>query len=267
MSNIFRDSESLGKSNEKKWSNIWTFLFGNGLKLPRKKKVFFCCWFCLGPPSYGIGATIRIGREMLCLPYAGFFLIQTSTPSRPVACLGAKVFKLPCRVILADFGQSISRPKLIFVHPQIPLCWEKMAIYYSYILSRVAEMKTDIQVLNKIFDPIPDCHAFYFFTNQEAQLWLLLVFCYVLLSHFFDTPKCPYGSPLYLGAIQIFFKVFVYLNETLIFMSKLSLEAFLLMSYEWVVQRKEGNILSYHVSNVLKKIFFWCFKVQVSKWT
>ena len=26
----------------------------------------------LGPPSYGIGATIRIGREMLCLPYAGF---------------------------------------------------------------------------------------------------------------------------------------------------------------------------------------------------
>ena len=27
----------------------------------------------LGPPSYGIGATIRIGREILCLPYAGFF--------------------------------------------------------------------------------------------------------------------------------------------------------------------------------------------------
>ena len=27
----------------------------------------------LGPPLCGIGATIRIGREMLCLPYAGFF--------------------------------------------------------------------------------------------------------------------------------------------------------------------------------------------------
>ena len=26
-----------------------------------------------GPPYCGIGATIRIGREMLCLPYAGFF--------------------------------------------------------------------------------------------------------------------------------------------------------------------------------------------------
>jgi hypothetical protein len=29
-------------------------------------------WGILGPPSYGIGATIRMGREMLCLPYAGF---------------------------------------------------------------------------------------------------------------------------------------------------------------------------------------------------
>jgi len=26
----------------------------------------------LGPPYCGIGATIRIGQEMLCLPYAGF---------------------------------------------------------------------------------------------------------------------------------------------------------------------------------------------------
>ena len=35
---------------------------------PFKKK----CWFSgiLGPPYCGIGATIRIGREMLCLPYA-----------------------------------------------------------------------------------------------------------------------------------------------------------------------------------------------------
>ena len=41
MSNIFRDSESLGKSNGKKWSNIWTSLFRSGLKSPRKKKVFF----------------------------------------------------------------------------------------------------------------------------------------------------------------------------------------------------------------------------------
>ena len=40
MSNIFRDSEFLGKSNGKKWSNIRIFLSGNGLKLPRKKSFF-----------------------------------------------------------------------------------------------------------------------------------------------------------------------------------------------------------------------------------
>ena len=40
LSNIFRDSESLGKSNGKKWSQIWTFLTENCLKLPRKKSFF-----------------------------------------------------------------------------------------------------------------------------------------------------------------------------------------------------------------------------------
>ena len=44
MSNTFRDSESLGKSNRKKWSHIWTFLFENCQKSPRKKKFLFC-WF------------------------------------------------------------------------------------------------------------------------------------------------------------------------------------------------------------------------------
>ena len=40
MSNIFRDSESLGKSSWKKWSNVWTFLFRSGLKSQRKTKLF-----------------------------------------------------------------------------------------------------------------------------------------------------------------------------------------------------------------------------------
>ena len=38
---FFRASESLGKSNGKKWSQIGTFLFANCLKSPRKKKFFF----------------------------------------------------------------------------------------------------------------------------------------------------------------------------------------------------------------------------------
>ena len=29
-----------------------------------------------GPPYFGISATIRIGRDMLCLPYAGFLKIS-----------------------------------------------------------------------------------------------------------------------------------------------------------------------------------------------
>ena len=36
----------------------------------------------LGPPSYGISATIRIGREMLCLPYAGFFCFKLAGNAR-----------------------------------------------------------------------------------------------------------------------------------------------------------------------------------------
>ena len=38
--------------------------------------VFLSGFGILGPPYYGIGATIRIGRDMLCLPYAGFLDMQ-----------------------------------------------------------------------------------------------------------------------------------------------------------------------------------------------
>ena len=37
---MFSDSELLGKSNEKKWSQICTFLFESGLTLPNKKSSF-----------------------------------------------------------------------------------------------------------------------------------------------------------------------------------------------------------------------------------
>ena len=59
-------------------------------------------------------------------------------------------------------------------------------------------------------------------------------------------------------------------NETFIFMAKFSMEACLQMSYELVFQRKKGHIFSYHVPkqlNVLQKVYFWYFKVQVSKRT
>ena len=47
MSNFFRDLESFGKTNEKKGSQIGTFLFGSGLKSPNKKKCFFLSDFAL----------------------------------------------------------------------------------------------------------------------------------------------------------------------------------------------------------------------------
>ena len=42
----------------------------------------------LGPPYCGIGATIRIGREMLCIPYAVFFSSFNFSPF-PRAVFGA----------------------------------------------------------------------------------------------------------------------------------------------------------------------------------
>ena len=40
MSKLFRFSESLGKTNVKKWSQIWKLLLINGVKSPRRKKFF-----------------------------------------------------------------------------------------------------------------------------------------------------------------------------------------------------------------------------------
>ena len=38
--------------------------------------IFFWFLFILGPPYCGIGATIRIGRGIRFLPYAGFFYVE-----------------------------------------------------------------------------------------------------------------------------------------------------------------------------------------------
>ena len=61
-----------------------------GVKLPRKKKLVFAAIFALLAGFFGIGATIRIGREMLCLPYAGFFLKMLLEHVIGVFCLEGK---------------------------------------------------------------------------------------------------------------------------------------------------------------------------------
>ena len=52
------------------------------------KKIRF--WGILGPPSYGIGATICIVWEMLCLPYAGCFYSDKDNVEIPYITLGSK---------------------------------------------------------------------------------------------------------------------------------------------------------------------------------
>ena len=47
MSKTFRDSESVGKSNEKKWSQIGKLLLIKGVRSPRKKSFFLCADFAL----------------------------------------------------------------------------------------------------------------------------------------------------------------------------------------------------------------------------
>ena len=65
MSNNFRDSESLGKSNGKKWCQIWKLFLMKGVKSPRRKKFFTdffsICYFRLNvflPPLPEVGCPI-----------------------------------------------------------------------------------------------------------------------------------------------------------------------------------------------------------------
>ena len=62
MSNIFRDSESLGKSNGKKWSQIWNFFFENCLKSPQKKSIIFFTFFTFEVPFNGLFAPTSRNR-------------------------------------------------------------------------------------------------------------------------------------------------------------------------------------------------------------
>ena len=64
---------------------------------------------------FGIAATIRIGREMLCLPYAGFFYVWTSltgwvvgalsNSSNGLALLESQSVKYDCRLQTSQLGE------------------------------------------------------------------------------------------------------------------------------------------------------------------
>ena len=69
MSNIFTDSESLGKRYGKKWSQIWTFLFENCWKSPHKKKFFFSTFFTFFLIFFGFRSFLTV--FLLPLPKVG----------------------------------------------------------------------------------------------------------------------------------------------------------------------------------------------------
>ena len=59
----------------------------------KKKKGFLGI---LGPPYCGIRAAIRIGREMLCLPYVGFFSFKLVVGCQFMLWKKKQIFSFPC---------------------------------------------------------------------------------------------------------------------------------------------------------------------------
>ena len=127
MSNIFRDLESLGKSNGKKWSQIWTFLFENFLKSPRQRKVFFFTFFGLlrfsvffnglcAPPSQS-----RISNIFRDLEFSGksFFLSLFSLLKYRLTVFLPPLPKVRCPIFLKirnPWGKVMERSGLRYEH-------------------------------------------------------------------------------------------------------------------------------------------------------
>ena len=84
-----------------------------------KKKNGF--WGILGQPYYGIGTTIRISQEMICLPYAGFFSESLKK------WLNTVIFrKHHLEEIRDDFIKKVNKILIGKTHV------ERNAIYYFY---------------------------------------------------------------------------------------------------------------------------------------
>ena len=121
MSNIFSDLESLGKSNGKKWSWIWTFLFENCLKSARKKKVFFFSLFLL--LRYRLTVFLPPLPEVWCLI---FF--------RDSESLGKSNGKKWSNIWTFFFGSGLKSPRkksfFLLILPWSTLLWHRC--YYPH---------------------------------------------------------------------------------------------------------------------------------------
>ena len=163
MSNIFRDSESLRKSNGKKWSNIWTFLFGNGLKSPRKKK-FFCCWFC--------GLYLYITASCCYITAS----LKQGTASYPYNRLNFNI-TADMRVItaLSHSKSCVGYKRLITIYP---LLWHRC--YYPHRFRDALS-----PVCGFFFNLIPNSKAqIYQRVKVYSDIWKLILSVYYLILHF-----------------------------------------------------------------------------------
>ena len=84
----------------------------------------------LGPPYCGIGAPIRIGREMLCLPHAGFFLntlfntvVILPNPCFPWLNMSSSLRDLVKQILCLYFGYIVILvvASLCLPKPSLPL--------------------------------------------------------------------------------------------------------------------------------------------------
>ena len=110
MSKLVRFSESLGKTYGKEGSQIWILLLLKGVKLLPKKKVLFSINFALLAGFFGIGPTIRINREILCLPYAGFLYVSLTR----FLCIAYLTFILLDLLLLREY--ILANTKNIFTY-------------------------------------------------------------------------------------------------------------------------------------------------------
>ena len=81
MSKLFRFSESLGKSNAKKWSEIWKLLLIKSVKSPRRKKLFMDVFF--------------------------FFICSLWSPLSKIQCPNFLDFKIPWEKVMKKVASDL----------------------------------------------------------------------------------------------------------------------------------------------------------------
>ena len=103
----------------------------------------------LGPPYCGIGATIRIGREILCLPYAFFFyflvLFNVSTDYSTIIVLIIEVFFSFHQGFFLFFSSSLWFVRSVLLHfASVPV------FCLSYLLTHLVSLPSSNSPLSSI---------------------------------------------------------------------------------------------------------------------